>query len=61
MLTIIKIGIGVHPQSSSFEVKVAFVQYKFKGKEEHSIDNPPHKNSKGLTPYKQTHPSTLKR
>jgi len=57
MLIIITIDIGVHPQSSPFEVRVAFVKYKFKGKEEHSIDNPPHKNSKSLTPYKQTHPS----
>ena len=27
----------------------------------HSIDNPPHKNSKSTTPYKRTYPSTLQR
>ena len=60
-MIVITIDLGVHSHSSPFDVKVAFVQYKFKGQEEHSIDNPPHKNSKSLTPYKRTHPSTLKR
>ena len=36
------------------------MQYKFKG-DEHAITYPPHKNSKGSTPYKRTYPSTIKR
>lgn len=39
---------------------LALVQYKFQGRE-HSIDKPPHQNSKGSTPYKRTNPSTIKR
>ena len=41
-------------------MKYAVVQYKFQ-KEEHTIVHPPHKNSKGSTPYKRTNPSTLQR
>ena len=44
-----------------FNIQVSFVQYKFKNVPEHNIDNPPHKNSKGSTPYKRTHPSTIQR
>jgi len=40
------VPLSVHPKSSPFDLKVAFVQFKFKGQEEHSIDNSPHKNSK---------------
>ena len=43
-----------------FTVQLAFMQYKFKGKE-HDITLLPHKNSKGSTPYKRTYPSTMKR
>ena len=39
---------------------LGLVQYKFQGRE-HSIDKPPHQNSKGSTPYKRTNPSTIKR
>lgn len=58
MLIVVTIDLGVNPQRSPFEVTVAFVQYKFEGQEEHPINIPPHKNSKSLTPYKRTHPST---
>ena len=41
-------------------VYYALVQYKFQ-EEEHALIRPPHKSSKGSTPYKRTNPSTLQR
>ena len=45
---------------SPLAIQLAFMQYKFKG-DEHAITYPPHKNSKGSTPYKRTYPSTMKK
>ena len=45
--------------NSNLTIQLAFMQYKFK--DEHAITYPPHKNSKGSTLYKWTHPSTIKR
>lgn len=39
---------------------MALVQYQFQD-DEHTLVFPPHKNSKGSTPYKRTYPSTLQR
>lgn len=49
------------PSEGPFNVQVSLLQYKFKNVPEHNIDNPPHKNSKSSTSYKQTHPSTIQR
>ena len=41
-------------------LQYALLRYKFQVRE-HSVDKPPHQNSKGSTPYKCTNPSTIKR
>jgi len=41
-------------------VNLALIQYYFTGKE-HSIDKPPHGNSKSTIPYKHTMPSIMNR